>query len=383
MSYIITIDATNIITGGGLTHLAELLNNVSDEIIRVSKIKEIHIIAVNPVLDKIQDRDYLHKIPMGNLEGSLLKRLIWKFKNLDRIIAGTNCNIVFNPGGSFFSKKYKYITVSQNMLVFEKEEAKRFPFTLQLRFRILNVLQTQSINNAAGVIFISEYAKKYIGSLPGIKRPNNQVVIPHGVSDRFRQLPRVVVDIASYSNEKPFRIVYVSVLDVYKHHDKVAQAVANLYHQGYPVTLTVVGGEAGGYPKFKAVLNENKECIEYLRKIPFEEMERVYHTTDMFVFASTCENMPNIVIEAMSAGLPIASSEKMPMPEFLQEAGVYFNALDVGTIEKALIKLMEDKILRQTVMEKAYELSQQYSWTVCAQNTFKFITATIENGDKK
>lgn len=377
MNHIITIDATNIITGGGLTHLMELLNNVTAQDIRILEIKQINIIAVNPVLDKIQDREYLHKIPMGNLENSLFKRLMWKFKNMKRVLTETNCDIVFNPGGSFFSKKYKYVTVSQNMLVFENEEAKRFPLKLQIRFRILNILQTRSINNAAGVIFISEYAKNYIENLSGIQKIKKKQVIPHGVSERFRLLPRPANDIASYTVEKPFRILYVSVLDVYKHHDKVALAVADLYDKGYPVELTVVGGEAGGYAKFKAILDENQDCIRYRRKIPFEEMDSVYRNADMFVFASTCENMPNIVIEAMSAGLPIACSQKMPMPEFLADAGVYFNALDVQSIRDAIMKMMLDKELRQTAMEKAYELSRKYSWKECANDTFKFITSTI------
>ena len=33
--------------------------------------------------------------------------------------------------------------------------------------------------------------------------------------------------------------------------------------------------------------------------------------------------MPNILIESMGSGLPIACSEKMPMPEFLGDDGIY------------------------------------------------------------
>ena len=33
-----------------------------------------------------------------------------------------------------------------------------------------------------------------------------------------------------------------------------------------------------------------------------------YHDADAFLFASSCENMPNILLEAMISGLPIISS---------------------------------------------------------------------------
>ena len=46
---------------------------------------------------------------------------------------------------------------------------------------------------------------------------------------------------------------------------------------------------------------------------------------ELFVFASSCENLPNILIEGMAAGLPIACSRRPPMPEVLGDAGESFD----------------------------------------------------------
>ena len=64
---------------------------------------------------------------------------------------------------------------------------------------------------------------------------------------------------------------------------------------------------------------------------------------DAVIYASSCENMPNILIESMASGLPIACSDKQPMPEFLKNGGYYFNANSVDSIQKAIINLIEDK----------------------------------------
>ena len=44
----------------------------------------------------------------------------------------------------------------------------------------------------------------------------------------------------------------------------------------------------------------------------------------------------------MGSGLPIACSNKMPMPEFLEDGGIYFNATSIESIEKALINLISN-----------------------------------------
>ena len=43
--------------------------------------------------------------------------------------------------------------------------------------------------------------------------------------------------------------------------------------------------------------------------------------SNIFIFASSCENMPITLIEGMASGLPIACSDRGPMPEVLQDGG--------------------------------------------------------------
>ena len=59
--------------------------------------------------------------------------------------------------------------------------------------------------------------------------------------------------------------------------------------------------------------------------IPYHELHSEYKDADLGVFASSCENLPIILIEKMASGLPIACSNKGPMPEVLGSAGVYFD----------------------------------------------------------
>jgi glycosyltransferase involved in cell wall biosynthesis len=96
---------------------------------------------------------------------------------------------------------------------------------------------------------------------------------------------------------------------------------------------------------------------------------------DAFVFASMCENMPNSLLEAMAAGLPIASSELQPMTDILQDGGTYFDPEDSASIAATMVRVMRDTALRARLAARAYVLAQAYNWPRCARETFDFLAS--------
>ena len=92
-----------------------------------------------------------------------------------------------------------------------------------------------------------------------------------------------------------------------------------------------------------------------------------------------CENLPNILLEGMASGLPIACSDRGPMPELLGDSAVYFNPELQSSIEDALEILMNSPELRHKLSEKSYQLSQKYTWDKCAEQTFEFLSQCIRS----
>ena len=80
----------------------------------------------------------------------------------------------------------------------------------------------------------------------------------------------------------------------------------------------------------------------------------------------------------MTAGLPIASSDRGPMPEVLKDAGLFFNPESVTSIKNCLRYLIENPDLRQRLGEKAKFYSQAYSWEKCADETLEFLSSVYE-----
>jgi len=78
----------------------------------------------------------------------------------------------------------------------------------------------------------------------------------------------------------------------------------------------------------------------------------------------------------MASGLPIACSDKQPMPEFLKENGFYFNSYDVQSIANALEELILSPEKQQKYAALNLKEVEKYCWKKTSKETFQFIVDT-------
>jgi glycosyltransferase involved in cell wall biosynthesis len=245
-----------------------------------------------------------------------------------------------------------------------------------LKMLLLRAGQSSTYRRADGVIFLNDYARDVVLEATG-PLPGRTAVIPHGVTDAFRLAPRRQSPAGAFSHERPFRLLYVSNIEPYKHQWHVVDAVARLRRAGLPIVLALVGHPYSlALPRLRAALaaaDPDGHVIRFSGPAAHADLVRHYHDADAFVFASSCENMPNILLEAMAAGLPIACADRGPMPGVLGDAGLYFDPEAPATIAAAIERLFGDATLRATLAEGAHRRAAAFSWTRCADETFAFL----------
>jgi glycosyltransferase involved in cell wall biosynthesis len=262
------------------------------------------------------------------------------------------------------------------MLPFEWKELIRFGFSMKaLKLILLRFSQLRSFKKSTGLIFLTKYAKSRINPLI---QSNNIIteIIPHGINERFFFEPKSQRDKNEFIFSNPCKILYVSIVEVYKHQWNVAKAVSLLRENGYPIELTLVGPSASGEKKLLnqlAKIKKYNEYINFLGALPYLELHQLYSNSDICLFASSCENMPNILLEGMASGLPIACSSLGPMPEILKDGGVYFNPENPEDIANAIKILFESNQMREVLARKSSKYAKNYSWDKCADSTFKFL----------
>jgi glycosyltransferase involved in cell wall biosynthesis len=380
---IIGIDASNISKGGGITHLVEILKSFENQ---NTSITSIYIFSNEKTLNRIQYNDIFIKINLPVLEKSIFHRLLWQKFELPQLLKFYKCDILFSPGGPSPTNFHPKITMSRNMHPFVNKELFRFSIFdfMAFKYYIIRILHPYLFKQHTGLIFLNEFAKKQLLKIIG-KYNGEIAIIPHGVNTNFYSSPRHQYPIEKFTLENRFTILYVSKVDVHKHQVNVASAIIKLCQAGFPIKINFIGpiDSKREFAKLNNVIEKSRignEVINYLGDINYSELPKVYRESDLFVFASTCENMPNILLEAMASGLPIACSLSEPMPSILGEGGLYFNADSIEDITNTIRKMILSTKLREEVAQIAFSKAKNYSWRKCSKETFHFIQEIVNKG---
>lgn len=376
----IGIDATNIGGGGGITHLKEILINLDLTINR--SIDKIIVFSSQKVLAQLPDYLIIEKLTFPLLNKGLFHRVqfqVFYFENEIR----ERCDILFSITGDNIGNFKPIVGMSQNMLLYEWDIWKEIKQPKEIiRFWLNYQKQKRSFNNSSGIIFISNYAKEFVSNQLNLKSKKIEV-IHHGVSNRFMSEVKIQKPISDYSFSNPFKFIYVSTVHTYKNQWNVVEAIGLLRKKGYPIELNLVGGvifEPAGKKLDNAIqkIDPNNVFIHYHGHVNYEEIDQFYKNADGIIFASTCENMPNILIESMASGIPIACSDKQPMPEFLKKNGFYFDAHQIDSIAKSLIEFLDSPLQREINAMNALKEVSKYSWEDTSKKTFEFITSIYQ-----
>ncbi len=309
-------------------------------------------------------------------DGPLLLRSLWQafFFPVRALLDGAD--VVLIPGGVFVLKLTPTVTISQNILPFDEIQIRKYGISFfSLKLRCIRLFQSYSFSRSSGVIFLTKYAKEFVVENSMVKISGPMEIIPHGVDSRFMLNPKVQRQIGDYSLDRPFIFSYVSTIDRYKNQIQVLDAVKIVRDLGFPIRVQLIGAANDQYLTELLGRIEDlnmSDAVKYLGSIPFERLHEIYHGSDGFIFASGCENMPNILLEAMASSLPIACSNSGPMPEILGEAGVYFDPENPNSIANALILLLNSPELRESISAQSNSRARNLSWQRSAERTFKF-----------
>ncbi len=370
----IGIDAGNTRTGGGLTYLSEMIMAAEPA---KAGIDRVIIWGNSAALAQMPERPWLVLRHQKEHDEVYAAGFLWQRRELEGQARVEKCDLLFFPGSTYLGNFHPYVAVSQNMLPFSPVERNRYSIGwMRLRLRLLQYMQARTFRHATGMIFLTQWAKMGIESFLRTQYRSARIV-PHGISERFRREVQPQLPAEAYTMERPFRWLYVSIVAPYKHQWHVAEAVAALRNRGVPMCVDFVGpAHPPSLDRLQTTLRKldpEGKFLRYVGPVSYQDLHAHYHGADAFVFATSCENLPNILIEAMSASLPIACSRMGPMPEVLGDGGLYFDPVDAGNIAEVLYRMFRDPGLRSRCAGIAAARASNYSWTRCADESFSFL----------
>lgn len=368
----VVINAFSARRGGGQTYLLNLLQHLKEN-------DDIKIFLLAPDSLQVPSNSKIVRVQVNWPTENPLLRSLWERRSLPRLLQKLNADILFCPGGvinTTVPKGCKTVTMFRNMIPFDPVQRAKYPLGLmRMRNWLLERVMLKSMINADLIIFISNFARQIVEERAG-RHLKSAVTIPHGISSSFKIADNDFVRRPEWLPAEDY-LLYVSIFDVYKNQLEVVQGFHLLKQMRETREKLILAGHSSSDYGLK-VKNEierlgMQDDVILAGNIPYTELPNVYYHAKLNIFASECENCPNILLEALGAGQPLLVSNRQPMPEFGGDAAIYFDPTSPEDIADKLISIIDDPLTMESLSKKARERSIKYDWKNTADETWRAI----------
>jgi glycosyltransferase involved in cell wall biosynthesis len=174
----------------------------------------------------------------------------------------------------------------------------------------------------------------------------------------------------------PKYILFLSTLQPRKNLDGLIDAFKILKQEQpeLPHKLVVVGKPGWKFEAILEKIEKYKDLVVYLNHVSGEDKTVILAHAEVLVLPSFYEGFGMQILEAFSAGVPVATSKVSSMPEVAGEAAVYFDPNSPVEIKNAIKNILLDKSLRDWLIEKGKARLKEFSWEKCARETLEVLT---------
>lgn len=218
----------------------------------------------------------------------------------------------------------------------------------------------------------------------GVKSPT--FTVPVGVTPS-PQLPQAKSDLRRRYKiaAETSIILFISRLHRKKRPELMIESVRKVIDQGADCHLILAGtGEPAYVSRLKSMINELgiSHCVTFAGFVEGTDKDRLFQGSDVFALPSFSENFGVVVVEAMTAALPVVVTPGLHLSHEIREAnaGMVVEG-DVDSLSNAIRQLIEFPELRQQLGERGRQVAaERYAWDAIAQKLFSVYSSIDKRG---
>ncbi|WP_373479708.1 glycosyltransferase [Geminocystis sp.] len=278
--------------------------------------------------------------------------------------------------GASVQKKIPYIITPHGML-----EPWALSYKSNKKKLFYNLLEKPAINQASGIQVLATPEKDRVKSL-NLKPP--LFVIPNGIVTKdFELLPSSSIFLDRFPNTKNRQLIlFLGRIDPKKGLDLLAPAFAKVY-QKFPNTHLVIAGpdNVGYLPTVKNYFEE-LGCLDgvtFTGMLTGEMKYSALSAASIYVAPSYSEGFSMSILEGMASGLPCIFTTGCNFPEAQETNTAYVVDIDSESIEKALLKCLENPTEAKQMGHRAQKfILENYTWDEIAKKLIKVYQEIID-----
>jgi len=201
------------------------------------------------------------------------------------------------------------------------------------------------------------------------------IVVPSGylvdVFARFGLTARAIhnvveLDVFRYRERHPIRPVFLTsrLHEPLYNVPCVLRAFA-LVQERYPDASLTVAGDGWMRPQLEALAGElGLRNTQFVGRVPWGAMPDVYDNADIYLTATNIDNMPGSVIECLSCGLPVVTTDAGGVPYIVthEKTALIVPRNDHVALAAQAMRLLEDDTLAVHLARNGREACRQYAW---------------------
>lgn len=204
--------------------------------------------------------------------------------------------------------------------------------------------------------------------------------------ENIRVIGNPIRSITTENGNRENIVLTVGRLIQSKNHDKLIQLFANINLPGWK--LVVVGYDhlkQQNLVKLEKLISnlQMEDKVEIVGKQA--DVDAYYRKSKIFAFTSTSEGFPNVIGEALSAGLPVVAFDCMAGPADMIEDGKNGFLIPNGNYDlfrSRLDSLMNDEVKQLEMGEMGMRSIKKFSVDSIGEEYFQFITTSKRSGAK-
>ena len=218
------------------------------------------------------------------------------------------------------------------------------------------------------VIAVSENTKRDIVEILGI--PEEKIRVVYEAADEVYNKQQTTNNIDKTKKKYGIKgdyILAVGTREPRKNLKRVIEAHEKLGISPPTGGLKLVIAGKFGWGDQSSIIN-HQSSIKLLGYVPKEDLAVLYSGAKVFVYPSLYEGFGLPVLEAMSCGCPVVTSNVSSMPEVAGDAAVLVNPESMEEITEGIKKAMKE---REDLVKKGLKRAKEFSWEKTARQTLE------------
>lgn len=248
--------------------------------------------------------------------------------------------------------------------------------------RMFNFVLRHFNGKLDAMIAISQFGKEEIQEYYGAPPERVFVTYPGG-GERFRIIPRE--EAQNNIREKfgingPF-ILDVSRLEPHKNVETLIHAYKVAREKDVGHKLVLVGKKSGNYEKLRALADSTGygTDIFFISYATDKELNAIFACADLFVFPSLNEGFGLPLVEAMSMGVPIITSNTTALPEVVGDAGITVDPLNTEKLADEVRRVLADNKLREELRARGLKRAGMFRWSETGRQMLDLYRTILRN----